>query len=681
MYRGVLGNPQRATSENHTVNGRLDSWKDIASYLGRDVRTVMRWQEKGLPVHRVPGGKRQAVFAYPAEIDNWLHGRGNNEASIAAESGEAKRSGLASPTTSTVLATIPIHKATLLKYSGLAAIAAVLLLGAVVAARRFFQLRSSVQITKVTRLTRDSLIKARLATDGANLYFGEFADGKVQLSWMPIDGGPIGHIATPFATALLEDVYADGGELLVRGPKGTEEEAALWIVPVSGRPLRRVGDVMCDSAARSPDGKTIAYSRGNSILLTLDEGTTSRELHHFESAPNHLYWSKSGKRLLFSLRNSVTMDLTPWEIVIGHRSDVRTISRIPFTPENCCMEWADTPDYEFLTTNANDENRTWAVPRHRHWWQPASLQKVKLSTPLAISSLTFDVRTSRLFAIGREPDRGEFLRFEPFARSFSPFLPGVSGLYLDISRDGKWITYKTLDSGALWISSADGLEKKQLNSSFDQIELPRWSPDGTKIAFMAKNAGRPWRIYVVSREGGAPREASFSSDNQGAPTWSPDGKWLAYANVACQESHTCAVHRIELTTGKVETLPGSAGLRTARWSPDGRYIAALRPEQHELLVFDVKKQSWARLTDSIMGDELSWSHDSRYLYSNRPLSDKPEIFRIPVKGGNTETVVDLESLSKLTGQVVRGLCVAPDNSIILFRQLSSSEIYVLDWSR
>ena len=50
-----------------------DSWKDIAGYLRRDVRTAIRWEkEKGLPVRRVPGGQRQAVFAYITELDAWL---------------------------------------------------------------------------------------------------------------------------------------------------------------------------------------------------------------------------------------------------------------------------------------------------------------------------------------------------------------------------------------------------------------------------------------------------------------------------------------------------------------------------------------------------------------------------------------------------------------------------------
>jgi len=54
-------------------NRRLDSWKEIASYLSRDVRTVIRWEkDRGLPVHRVPGGGKTAVFAFTETLDTWL---------------------------------------------------------------------------------------------------------------------------------------------------------------------------------------------------------------------------------------------------------------------------------------------------------------------------------------------------------------------------------------------------------------------------------------------------------------------------------------------------------------------------------------------------------------------------------------------------------------------------------
>jgi len=56
---------------------RLVGWKDIATYLGKADRTVKRWgSERGLPVHRVPGASKTSVYAYPAELDQWLESAG-----------------------------------------------------------------------------------------------------------------------------------------------------------------------------------------------------------------------------------------------------------------------------------------------------------------------------------------------------------------------------------------------------------------------------------------------------------------------------------------------------------------------------------------------------------------------------------------------------------------------------
>lgn len=64
-------------------NDRLSSWKEIAAYLVIETRSAMRWEnERGLPVHRVPGGKRNAVFAFRAEIDAWMAGRPSLSAEI-----------------------------------------------------------------------------------------------------------------------------------------------------------------------------------------------------------------------------------------------------------------------------------------------------------------------------------------------------------------------------------------------------------------------------------------------------------------------------------------------------------------------------------------------------------------------------------------------------------------------
>jgi tetratricopeptide (TPR) repeat protein len=52
---------------------RLDTWKEIGAFFGRDERTVKRWEDqRGLPVHRVPGSGRGSVYAYTSELAEWL---------------------------------------------------------------------------------------------------------------------------------------------------------------------------------------------------------------------------------------------------------------------------------------------------------------------------------------------------------------------------------------------------------------------------------------------------------------------------------------------------------------------------------------------------------------------------------------------------------------------------------
>lgn len=67
--------PGTQPSERSPEN-RLDSWKEIAAYLGRDVTTVQRWEKReGMPVHRHLHDKRGSVYAVPAELDAWLGSR------------------------------------------------------------------------------------------------------------------------------------------------------------------------------------------------------------------------------------------------------------------------------------------------------------------------------------------------------------------------------------------------------------------------------------------------------------------------------------------------------------------------------------------------------------------------------------------------------------------------------
>src|ERR1700731_2498763 len=65
----------RASIQGQT-DGRLDSWKKIASYLKRDVSTVQRWERReAMPVHRHLHDKLGSVFAFRSELDAWWESR------------------------------------------------------------------------------------------------------------------------------------------------------------------------------------------------------------------------------------------------------------------------------------------------------------------------------------------------------------------------------------------------------------------------------------------------------------------------------------------------------------------------------------------------------------------------------------------------------------------------------
>src|SRR6188474_3749012 len=67
---------QPMSSSDASPEGRLDSWKEIAAYLGRGMRTVQRWErEEGLPVHRLVHGKRGSIYARREELAAWWESR------------------------------------------------------------------------------------------------------------------------------------------------------------------------------------------------------------------------------------------------------------------------------------------------------------------------------------------------------------------------------------------------------------------------------------------------------------------------------------------------------------------------------------------------------------------------------------------------------------------------------
>ena len=660
-----------------TANDRLDGWESISDYLGWTPRTAIRWEKlKGLPVHRVPGGKRQPVYAFKHEIDEWFGRTGGAESTLAHATVTLESTAIAeSPAAPLPTRRIP-------RRAIYAAIVVAILLIAVLSISKRLSTQPVIQITDVTQLTNDGTAKQSLVTDGKRLYFSEMIGADEVLSSMAINGGPIRRITLPISNPSPVDISPDGKFLLVLSNGANEEEHPLWIVPTAGGPPLPINGAKSRAAAWSPSGEWIAFGFGDAIYLTSRSGDRTHLLSPVSGVPERIRWSANGNQLLFTLSSPPARTGSLWQLDLdssfksGHAAPTRTEG------EPCCraeLLARDDGGY-FMATKDMTPNRLLYL-RGSQWLRTKSFEATVLSTPFGrIEWLAAAPDMQRLFVLSNSGMRGELVRYDPSRRTSTTFLLGASATYVDFAKSGGMVAYVDARDNTLWINRGDGSEARQLTAAGVSVQLPRWSPDGKSIAYMGKLPDRPWRIFVVPVSGGPPREASESDDNQGAPTWSSDGRFLSYGNVLCLPENDCAIHTIDLASGKTATLPDSQGLSTARWSPDGRHIAALNPVKNELSVFDLDHQKWRKLAEGINGNNVSWSSDSKYVYTKSSMSGNSEILRVAVGGGAAQTVLKLDSFSKGAGQLDNWFSLTPDNAIVLNRWLNTSEIYALNYS-
>jgi len=70
---------------------------------------------------------------------------------------------------------------------------------------------------------------------------------------------------------------------------------------------------------------------------------------------------------------------------------------------------------------------------------------------------------------------------------------------------------------------------------------------------------------------------------------------------------------LDLASKSVSILPESTGMFSPRWSPDGRYIAAMTLDQHRLMVFDRNTSKWSVLAEGLLHNPV-WARDGKYVY-------------------------------------------------------------------
>ncbi len=526
------------------------------------------------------------------------------------------------------------------------------------------------KVSNYVQLTHDGLPKALIGTDGSRLYLGfgrptvfNVSSGIMQMS---ASGGEPVRIPAASGAILPLNVSQNGAELLAKDNQGTEYRGQLWRLPILGGSPLRLGSLVAQDAAWSPDGGTLVYADGSELFLARSDGTESRKLVSLTGRGFYPAWSPTGKTLRFTIIDYKTSAHSLWEVSVEGTNLHPLFSGWHNPPDECCGKW--TADGKYFVFQS--KGQIWALSEKGAVLHGITRRPIQLtSSPLGLFTPLPSRDGKKLFVVGRT-SRGELERGDLKSGMFTPFLSGVSAEDVAFSKDGQWVAYVSYPQGILWRSKRDGSEKVQLSAPPLSAALPRWSPDGKRIAFFSST-----KTYMVSTEGGSPRQL-LPDDPEGQvnPDWSPDGNKIIFSGVAGDNNSIVRV--FDLNTHKVSTLPDSRGLFAARWSPDGKYIVAMPSDSLSLVLFDFQTQKWSQLAKG-RAAFLNWSKDGQYVFFLRWL-DNPAVLRVRIVDRKVEQLLNLANLPT-TGNVGPWLGLDPDDSPLLLKDIGTQDVYALDW--
>ena len=530
------------------------------------------------------------------------------------------------------------------------------------------------------QLTHDGQPKSLIGTDGSRLYLatgiGSTASFALHgIAELSVAGGTPKKIdLTTSADMVPLGISPDGSEILLIDGQGAPPKGPLSGVPVLGGAPRRIDDVIAETAAWSPDGKLLAYSSLGDLFVAKSDGTDVRKLVGIAGDIRNITWSPDSSSLRFdSSETAGSIGLQVEREISVDGSGMRLL--LPGwhnPPDECCGKW--TADGKYFVFQS--QGQIWALAKRGALFQSAPKPIQLTSSPMSLSTPLPSKDGKKLFVIGRTY-RGELVRYDSRNSQFVSFLGGISAEYVDVSKDGKWVTYTSYPEGALWRSRIDGTERLQLTFSPMSPLLPRWSPDGKTIIFFqfAQGADKPARIYEVSPDGGSPRLLLPNDRSQQLdPNWSPDGSQVIFSGESNTPSSSIRIFNV--SSRQLSTLPGSDGLFSPRWSPDGRYVSAFSPDSKTLLLFDFATNHWKELAKGSLS-WLNWSHDSQYVYV-LDFRQKNAVIRVRIGDGKMEKVADLKDLP-VTGRYSAALALTPNDEPILLRDTGTQDVYSVDW--
>ena len=516
------------------------------------------------------------------------------------------------------------------------------------------------------------------ATDGTRIYFPQIQNGRAILSQASIGDGESSllPISSAIPSPMLQDISPDGSKLLVRNQLARETEGPLWIMPTIGGNAQQFSDIQAHDGTWMPDGRRILYATGTDLMVANEDGTERKKVTSLPGRAFWLRWSPDGSVLRFTLLNVLDHIATLWEMSADGKAHP-LLGPADSTRSECCGSWtADGKNYVFQSSRDGLKN-IWAMreggllPR-----KPFQVTNGPLSYQSPITARS----GNRIFFLGLNA-RSELLQYDSASKLFLPKNNILnSAQFVRFSRDGQWVAWIGLRGSTLWRSRTDGTRRLQLTAAPMEVYMMQWSADGQRLAVMGREPGKLWRIYVVNVADGDMRPLLTEERNEADPDWSADGNEIVFGrtpDVMAERAQPKEIYILELKTGQFAPLPGSQGLFSPRWSPDGRYITAMPLGQKALMLFDRTTGVWKTLASRPAADPV-WSQDGKWVYFHDFVEESQGIYRVSVPDGRVEQITELGNLQSIDIADFRFVGLAPGEVPLIRARMSTANIYSAD---
>jgi Tol biopolymer transport system component/DNA-binding winged helix-turn-helix (wHTH) protein len=521
-----------------------------------------------------------------------------------------------------------------------------------------------------------------VATDGLRVFFSDFQDGRVGLAYVLIGGGEVHRFVTPpeILRPSVADISRDGSQLLIRSMMWAETEQPLWIAPSTGGSARRLANILAHDAAWTPDRRSILYATGQDLFLIGLDGGASQKIASLSGRAYWLRYSPDGSIVRFTVLDPKTRATSIWEMPADGKNPHPMLPDWSNPSSECCGDWTAGGSHFVFQSSHSGRPNIWgqreAALLRRFRGAPFEITAGPLNYIAPVPAL----RGDSIFSIGANIRR-ELFHYNLSTHRSEPYLSNVKGAgRSEPSHHGDQIAWISNTDGSLWRGKADGSERVQLVAAPLTVYMARWSPDDRRLLVMAKQRGTPYQLYTISADGGDLQPVFQENRNQADPDWSPAANAIVFGrlpNYAAEANSPKDIRVIDLNTKAVSALRDSTGMFSPRWSPDGRYIAAMTLDQHRLMVFDRIVEKWSVLADGLIHNPV-WAHDGKAIFFQDLQDDQVPVIRVSIADHRLEHVFDRNVASPADRITFWGLAAdgGPVGSFLFY----SADMYRLDWT-